>query len=72
MTDCDRCLVKDNLAAQVGKRTQTNEDMGERWHDMSNIVARGSVETKAIVALATGRLGHPFATVTLTVGAHGF
>jgi hypothetical protein len=35
MEDCDRCLVKDNLAALVGKKSQTNEGMGERWHDMA-------------------------------------
>jgi hypothetical protein len=33
--DCDRCLVKDNLAALVGKGSQTNEGMGKRWHDMA-------------------------------------
>jgi hypothetical protein len=33
--DCDRCLVKDNLAALVGKRAQTDEGMGERGHDMA-------------------------------------
>jgi hypothetical protein len=30
MEDCYRCLVKDNLAALVGKRSQTNEGMGEK------------------------------------------
>jgi hypothetical protein len=35
MEDSDRCLVKDNLAALVGKRAQTNEGMGKRWHDMA-------------------------------------
>jgi hypothetical protein len=34
MEDCDRSLVEDNLAALVGKRAQTNEGMGKRWHDM--------------------------------------
>ena len=33
--DCDHCLVKDNLAALVGKRAQTNEGMGKRQHDMA-------------------------------------
>jgi hypothetical protein len=36
-----------------------------------NIVAGGSAKTKASMAHTTERLGHPFATVTLTVGAHG-
>jgi hypothetical protein len=35
MEDCDRCLVKDNLAALVGERAQTDEGMGKRWHDMA-------------------------------------
>ncbi len=35
MEDCDRCLVKDNLAALVGKSSQTNEGMGKRWPDMA-------------------------------------
>jgi hypothetical protein len=29
MEDCDKCLVKDNLAALVGEWSQTNEGMGE-------------------------------------------
>jgi hypothetical protein len=33
--DCDRCLVKDNLAALAGKRVQTNESMGKRLHNMA-------------------------------------
>jgi hypothetical protein len=33
--DSDRCLVEDNLAALVGKRAQTNEGIGKRWHDMA-------------------------------------
>ncbi len=35
MEDCDQCLVKDNLAALVGKRAQTDEGMGKRGHDMA-------------------------------------
>ncbi len=35
MEDCDRCLVKDNLAALVGNRSQINEGMGKGWHDMA-------------------------------------
>ncbi len=35
MEDCYRCLVKDDLAALVGKRSQTDEGMEERWHDMT-------------------------------------
>jgi hypothetical protein len=38
---------------------------------LPNIVAGGSTETKASVASATEHLGHPFATVTPTVGARG-
>jgi hypothetical protein len=37
-----------------------------------NIVAGGSTETEASVALVTEHSGHPFATVTLMVGAHRF
>jgi hypothetical protein len=74
MEDCDRCLVKDNFAALVGKRSQTNESMGKRWHNgmtWPNIIVRGSAETKASMAFATEHSGHPFATVMLTVGARG-
>ncbi len=35
MVDCDQYLVKDNLAALVGKRAQTNEGMGGRGQDMA-------------------------------------
>jgi hypothetical protein len=35
MVDCDQCFVKDNLAALVGKRAQTDEGLGKRRHDMS-------------------------------------
>ncbi len=35
MEDYDRCLVEDNLAALVSKRTKTNEGMGKIWHDMA-------------------------------------
>jgi hypothetical protein len=35
------------------------------------IVDGGSVGTEARVALATECLGHPLATMMLTVGAHG-
>jgi hypothetical protein len=35
MVDCDQCLVKDNLAALVGERAQTDEGMGKRGHDMA-------------------------------------
>ncbi len=34
MEDCDRCFVKDNLAALVGKMAQIDEGMGKRGHDM--------------------------------------
>ena len=37
----------------------------------TNIIAEGSAETNASVAVATERSGHPFATVTPTVGARG-
>jgi hypothetical protein len=42
--------------------------VGMTWPD---IVAGGSTETKASVALATEHSGHPLATVMLTVGARG-
>jgi hypothetical protein len=35
MEDCDQCLAKDNLAALVGKRAQTDEGMEKRRHDMA-------------------------------------
>ncbi len=35
MVNCDRYLVKDNLAALVGKRAQTNEGMGKKGHDIA-------------------------------------
>ncbi len=44
MEDCDQYLVKDNLAALVGKRAQTDEGMGKRRHDMAQIVTGGNTE----------------------------
>ncbi len=41
---------------------------GMTWPD---IIDGGSVETEVRVALATECLGHPLATVMLTVGARG-
>jgi hypothetical protein len=41
---------------------------GMTWPD---IIAGGSAETKASVALATECSGHPFAMVMPTVGARG-
>ncbi len=41
---------------------------GKTWLE---IVAGGSAKTKASMALATERSGHPFATLTPTVGACG-
>jgi hypothetical protein len=35
MEDYYRCLVKNNLAALAGKRSQTNKGMGGKWHDMA-------------------------------------
>jgi hypothetical protein len=71
MEDCDRYLVEDNLAALVGKRSQTNEGMGKDGMTWPNIVAGGRAETEARLALVTEHSGHPFATVTLMVGARG-
>ena len=71
MEDCDQCLVEDNLAALVGKRANPMRVRGKDGMTWPDIVAGGSVETKASVALATERSGHPFATLMPTVGARG-
>ncbi len=69
--DYDQCLVKDNLAALVSEWPKPLRVWGKEGITWPNIVAGGSAETEARVALATECLGHPLATVTLTVGHVG-
>ncbi len=47
MKDCDRCLVKDNLAALIGKRIQTNEGMGKKWHGMARHCCWGNLGNRS-------------------------
>ncbi len=67
MVDCDQCLVIDNLAAGP-KPIRVWGKEGMIW---PAIVDGRNVETEARVALATECLGHPLATMTLTVEARG-
>jgi hypothetical protein len=70
MKDCYRCLVKNNLQPWLVKDSRLMRVRGKDGMTWPNIVAGGRAETKASIALATERLGHPFATVMPMVGAH--
>jgi hypothetical protein len=71
MEDCDQCLVKDNVQPWLAKGPKPMKVWGKDGMAWPDIVAGGSAEMKARVALATEYSGHPFATVTPTVGARG-
>ncbi len=47
MEDYGRCLVKDNHAALAGKRSQANEGMGVRWHDIARHCCWGKFENQS-------------------------
>ncbi len=64
-------LSKTILQPWLAKGPRPMRVWGKDGMTWPNIIAGGSAETKASVALATERLGHPFATVMLTVGARG-
>jgi hypothetical protein len=71
MVDCDQCLVEDNLAALVGKRLKPMRVWGKEGMTWPAIIDGGSAGMEARVALAMECLGHPLATMMLTVGARG-